>query len=976
MKKKNLHTGLFLCLILCFLWAFSQEPECDDPPLANFPIPAGLLPYCAKSPEFTYDLMISTWDMATHHSTDIRISDSLDTFAPEQPRFMFDTAGNRFYTKLYAKFLNNGGGLVCPNSPNTGPAKVSFYYKETGNPDDVDNEAIPWQPIGDYIMNITTADGVLYPFTIHNQQKAVCWKMPAPRVKFPTQFILKAELSWDYDDDLSNNIAYSLYDLSPLKREAQIALSLDLSGSMNTNYSGSNTRLDIAKQKAMLFANLVEPGNYLGIYSFATGNTTGAYASTSFTADYIGTDDNPYTVTLGDTAEVSAMGEVTGDINDLFTIFGHIAAQTHHGCTPVGQGLLRAKEGLESISSSSALTPSKAIVIFSDGMQNIAPFVGTSPGYTCGGASYTNIDAEKTFKDNGITIYSIFFDSSLGFGYNMMNDIQNQTGGDFVYGTATELDLAAVYFAIRGMVDDMVYLKEKGVTSLKGPWPQFEINFDDAVKEATVAVAWELGNGETEVTIDRRQKGNTQWIEYHDPFNTPTLMEANNNPNIQRSFKVFRFVPGINTTWEFRVRQLSRNENQTPYTAAVFADTVYAQIKASLDNVGFATGKPLPMYVDLRAGGYPVINANVNATVRVPTRSFSSTLRNYYKRFRPGTDPDTNRSTSILQQLKKFLKEEEKSDQIYVYKDVPVTLSDNGMGADKVKGDGIYSGMLTGDNTHIAGDYQVTFTATGALPSGKTFERSTKLSALCNVGPVDINKSGLEMSISQPQKDGSRLATITILPTDSYGNAAFPGSAGKIKIKTSQGTLIGGVVDNQDSSFTQQIALKPGETADVEVFFGGESLGMISAEKPFLRHEFSLHAGIASPEGSFKKLVSSGACLAFDYTYRLNHNFGIRSELGLNWFNNRFNGNLLLFNFNAYLQYRYLTGRVVPYFEMGPGFYKLENSSSALGYGAGVGAQYILSRQWNIDLNVHGHRVGGTLDLNFIQVLAGFIFKF
>ena len=85
---------------------------------------------------------------------------------------------------------------------------------------------------------------------------------------------------------------------------------------------------------------------------------------------------------------------------------------------------------------------------------------------------------------------------------------------------------------------------------------------------------------------------------------------------------------------------------------------------------------------------------------------------------------------------------------------------------------------------------------------------------------------------------------------------------------------------------------------------------------------------------------------------------------------------MLLFNFNAYLQYRYLTGRVVPYFEMGPGFYKLENSSSALGYGAGVGAQYILSRQWNIDLNVHGHRVGGTLDLNFIQVLAGFIFKF
>jgi len=976
MKNIILIGGLFLFFIFCAP-AAAQEPECDDPPDPDASIPAELLTYCTDHPEFLCDLMISPWDETTYRSPDIRIGDPLNTPEVERPRFFFDSIGNRFYTKLYVKFNNFGVGPAC-----AGAVTVTFSFKESGNPADIDNNSILWQSIGTYTMNILppATVGAIFAEDWHYHQKGVCWHMTSgtdltTATQFPMQFIIKAEVNWASDENSTNNIAYSLYDLSAVEHLAHIAFAIDLSGSMNSTIPDIGHKLTVAKQKAMLFANLVEDDNYLGVYSFATGNPN----NTDFTKTYIGTDNSPHTETLGETAEISPMLEISGN-SDRVNFMIDIAGQGSHGCTPVGQGLLRAKYGLDSIPAPPPgdPAPSKAIVLFSDGLQNVSPFVNNTPPYTCGSyPSYTNIDAEKTFADEDISIYSVYFGPEIGWAYDLMNQIKDQTGGMYVYGAATELELAAAYYAIRGLVDDIVYLKEEGITTPQQPWPMFEVNFDGAARTATVAVAWPLGDGKTRLTIDYRKKGDTEWISPDEMETSPEYLTATAGIS-QSSFKVFRFMPGANITCEFRVRQITPRIGETRYAAAVFSDVIQAQLRPSLDDVGFEVGDPLRIYADLRAAGHALQKATVNAVVKNPIRSFSSTLRKYSKKFSPGLDPDTNRISTILPQLRKYLKKDVGSDKLYVYKDVLVKLYDNGVSPDKVKGDGVYSGELSGANTHIAGRYEVTFTATGTLPSGKGFERSAKLSTICNVGPVDINKSTVEMSISPPRDDGTRLVTTTIFPTDRFGNAAFPGSGYKINVSTvsAGGTLKGDVVDNFDSSFTQNLMLQPGETAKIKVTVGGVSLGKYSTAKPLLRHEASFHLGLATPEGSFDKVVSSGYSIAFDYTYRFNHNFGIRSELAFNWFDDRSDGTRLLTNFTSYLQYRYRTGRLVPYFESGLGFYSLENSDSALGYSVGVGFQCILSRQWNLDFNLHGHKVGGNLDLSFIQIHAGAIFKF
>jgi hypothetical protein len=146
MRKKCLITGFFLCLILCFLWAAAQEPECDDPPPANFSIPAGLLPYCDKTSGFTYDLMISPWDVTTHLSTDIRISDPLDTLTPEQPRFLFDTAGDRFIPSSIRGFSITAAGWPAPTAQSSGRQRFLFTTKKPGIPMMLITTAFPGNP--------------------------------------------------------------------------------------------------------------------------------------------------------------------------------------------------------------------------------------------------------------------------------------------------------------------------------------------------------------------------------------------------------------------------------------------------------------------------------------------------------------------------------------------------------------------------------------------------------------------------------------------------------------------------------------------------------------------------------------------------------------------------------------------------------------------------------------------------------------
>jgi hypothetical protein len=981
------------CLIVfCIIWtlpAAADPPGCGGPAPPNAPIPPDLLAYCTAHPDMHCDLAINPWDPVTHRSPDIRVGDPFPadpaSASPERPRFFFDVAGNRYYTKLFTQITNTGGG-PAPASEVT----VDVFVKPASDPAQA-NDPMGWLSLGTYAMSIPPPPppdppgfGVLFPGSVHAQASPLCWTLAAG-ADFPRQFLVKAQIHWPAgpDSDPTDDVAFSLYDLASVEPLAQIAFAMDLSGSMTETLPGGAVKLTEAREKANLFANLVEAGNQLGAYGFATDNP----ANTPFTATYKDKDSPAasHTATMNDTSEIAAIRTIQPGVAgnaDRVAIMSAISAQTAHGCTPVGQGLLRARAGLAELPPpvGGAGPPAKAIVLFSDGLQNVPPFINTPAPYSCGsGAPLALINAAHTFSDEHIQIYSIYFGPEVGWAYDLMNQIKEQTGGKYVYGAATPLQLAATYYAIRGQVDDMVYFEKEATTTANGPWPTFEVSFDSAVDLATVAVAWPYGDGRTRLTVDYRRRGTADWQ------SAPATIGGNREQAAEpASFQVFRFPPGPGTTWEFRVRALPTEPRgfEVKYTAAVFAAVEEARLAASLDADRFTVGQPLPIHAELLSAGRPVIGAQVTATVQVPARPFSTTLRKYSRQLSTTAgSPDVNRIPAMIADLKRLLARDEGDegkDDLYIYRNVPVTLRDDGQGSDKIAGDGIYSGELPADATHVAGDYQVTITARATLPTGRTVERIAKLSTIGNVGPADPARSEVTIATSEPRNDGTRLVTVTVLPTDRFGNAAFPGSGHLVAVTPRSGSPAGGLVDNLDASFTQTLVLQPGEQPQVDVAVGGVALKAATGggTTPLQPYEASFHLGWARPRGAFAGGLDAGASVGVDLAYRFNSSFALRGELARADFDRKASGREQLTRFNLYLQHRWAAGLWQPYFEAGLGLYDLAGGARTGGLSAGLGLQYALSRRCNLDFGLFDHRVNGSPAVSFTQLQAGILYKF
>jgi hypothetical protein len=220
------------------------------------------------------------------------------------------------------------------------------------------------------------------------------------------------------------------------------------------------------------------------------------------------------------------------------------------------------------------------------------------------------------------------------------------------------------------------------------------------------------------------------------------------------------------------------------------------------------------------------------------------------------------------------------------------------------------------------------------------------------------------------------VATVTILPSDRFGNASFPGSGRQIGVTAQSGRLQGSLTDNFDASFTQELVVEEGEEAAVTVTVGGVSLGRHTSGGVDGRRELSLHAGTAVPHGAFAAQADPGPTFSLDFVHRFDAHLAVRAELGISRFADEDEQDLDLVNLDAYLQYRWGGGLWTPYFEAGLGFYDLRSGSSGPGFAVGLGVLRHLSPNVNLDLAIHGHRVGGGLDIDYSQIRAGVLFKF
>lgn len=911
----------------------------------------------------------------------VRIGDPVNAPGDEEPRFFFDETGaGRFHTELFSRIYNNGG-----HPAPSGKATVRFWVKPnaTGPGDTSD----PFTLIGDYAMDIPVMPDWLSANFSHDQPltKPVCWILGAGE-HFPKKFMIKAEVLWPLDEATGNNTLYQFYDLTAEALPADIAFAMDLSGSMGITITGVGTRLEVAQDRARMFIGLIEEGaqNRLGLFGFATGMPTPPRSD----FDGIWRDSAAVEQTapgLPDTAVLFPFREISTEADRMA---GRIAvgssAVRPYGCTPVGQGLLRAKKELLDLSAPPGTERSRAIVLFSDGFQNVGPYLNTVPSELCGGPSpLPLIDAVQTFKNNDPTlpIYSVFFgEESGGWAHQLMANLRDQTGGDYLFHTATDLRLAAAYYQIRHLVasNALLFLEEDGKAVGASPTAAVPVHFDAASKTATVGLAWPVGTQGTLLTVEARPAGGDPQA-WQDLGQQLAAARGNRNDRFQDAHRVFRFTPGASTTWELRVRQVVPGQGTVPYTLAVFARTEEVRLKASLGAEGFAAGKALPIYADLRSAGHPVPDADVRATVTAPARPFSTTLRKYADRLTVDRSAGDQTVARLAAQLQGVLAREVGSPELYPVRQLTVTLNDRGQGADRLSGDGVYTGEVPASETTVAGNYGVIVTAKGSR-SGVPFERTEKLGSIATIGPIDPQRTEVRFSAPRQVGDQVRAVDVTVLATDRFGNATFPGAASAITLqpRPGGGTLAGTLADDLTSTYSQTLLLAPGEQPAVALRIDGQDLGSFQpgSAAAFARFEASVHLGLAMPHGAFGQSLDNGPAFAIDGTYRFTPYVALRSELAVSLFDDPAGGDRRMFHFVPYLQLRNPVPVWQPYFEAGPGLYNLESAGTAGGFSAGVGVQRQIAPHWRLDLALHGHHAGGGLDATYSQTKVGFQITF
>ena len=110
--------ALGLCLLLAVPTMVAAVPpgaDCANATTNEHPTPGGPAPACDP---LLCDVAVSPPLEA------IQIGDPFAPATPEQPRFFFDEAGNRFHTRLFSQLRNNGGENVA-----AGSLRVRFSVK-------------------------------------------------------------------------------------------------------------------------------------------------------------------------------------------------------------------------------------------------------------------------------------------------------------------------------------------------------------------------------------------------------------------------------------------------------------------------------------------------------------------------------------------------------------------------------------------------------------------------------------------------------------------------------------------------------------------------------------------------------------------------------------------------------------------------------------------------------------------------------
>ncbi len=896
---------------------------------------------CDEHP-YTHNIEITNWEPEAFsvRSPDIRINTippggSTDYFDPALTEGVLHGGVNKIYVRFYNRSLSaipDGAVIVRAfymeaEPGRTGPAVVTHM-------EDQENGGVVWLPIGQYTMNLAGSGGTLaapdgFPTPAETPMPGR-FSIDFPLESFgpaPAFFIkVEIQLTSATDECLDNNTAYSYYDQVTGVPGVDVVLLHDCSGSMRGE-------MPEAQAMAMLFFDLMNPGDRIGVVGF----------STRFTDDVR---------KVFPTSPPDALATVSDSIRaPLYTAVSGMAAS---GGTPMEKGVERARDILISAYLAGE-NRHQAIILLTDGMENSGSHLNSSP--------YTTINSLNNIDDTAerdIYFYPLWFGAMSHWGKDLLEEISLQAERHKVVDQPmTSLDLAKAYYMLRGILThDDIFDIHRGASN---DGYASSIRISAVTKELILSAAWDKIRPNL-LDIQVRPPGTAAWSE---PGTFPAKTLSG------KTYIIYRFANPAPGTWEYRLKPDADGHD---YVLAALTDTADVIMQSDLPRNTVAAGQPITLQARLTQQGQPVRGAKVFAEVSIPRKSLGSLLlkvRDKLAGITAPPEPDITRGHAVAKKLPQLLN----SDNMIQYVKKNVTL--------KYKGNGIYSGQIAGTGTETAGTYRMVIHGQNRPGSPLTFARQHEHAAVVGLGPIDREKSITDHMLIPPATLKNRTLDtwrITTTPIDIYDNAASPGYGGDIAFTASAGTWKEGeTVDYEDGSYHRHLLLKKGQSAEVNISAFGKKLTVETIGKVRKPWQFSFHPTLVSPLGNFKNTVNSGYGFMLDWGYRFHPNFSLMAFYGYSRFPYK---NMLPMTYapvhNVSLNLRGLlpAGTLNFYAQGGGGMYRISSTWKG-GFNLGGGMVFPINSGFELEGGGDYHVINTEEEKTaFFQMHLGFVLRF
>lgn len=725
--------------------------------------------------------------------------------------------------------------------------------------------------------------------------------------------------------------------LSPI----DVGLVIDCSGSM-----GYYHYIEPTKNYGKLFVDLLQPEDRIGVVSFAVKPSPTPKAIEEYQLTEIPITPPP---------------DVKSEAKDA------LEGLTLGNTTPLGEGLMKSQQEINDYGLTSH---PQAIVLLSDGEENVAPFVSKTKDPSSTILSDINAD--------GIAIYTLILGPSADWAMNLLQEIAEETDGHSEYFLLASLDFAEVFMMLRTAIlqDDLLRIDRGQVGQADTYSPIYEVNTDSSTDVLLLSAAWE--KEASHLDFELQPPGRSDWINISEITADPNMNIIN-----ESVYQIIRIsIPSVGR-WRYRLKFTNVSTTTEGYVLSAITDRLDINMNVGIEGTRIA-GDMLLLTAKLTNKGNPLVGGQVSALAKIPQRSLSSTITFLWDRLQlhkiKQDTPQLRNLNEISRRIQiiDHLRKELATDELVEYTSHPITLHDDGQDGDLRAGDGTYSAKLSLTNTKIAGTYKFTINAKSAPNSTLKFQREAIITAQIDIAQVEPTESIVRLSKTEAKPDGTRIFEILVIGIDKYGNTLWPGFPSDISIRTDKGHLLGKIMDNEDTSYSQMLELKKDQEANLYVTIRGVELPPISTVRPTYPWNIYAFGGTAIPIDTLSDTYEIDKNIIFGLGYSITHNFALLGMVGYNWFGAKSPdaSDTKIMNISANARYSFLRGRMSPYFGGGLGLYLPDEGDSEFGANLSLGIDYFMSRRLNIEVGVDFHAMFNSDKTKFIHTHAGIVFKF